>query len=151
MGNYCARMPRYSSRLCATVETDERSVDAASSEEVESAVSHAQATFDSGIWSKTSSTHRSSVLSQLADLLHQSIPDIARIETLQTGRPIREMNAQMSRLPDWLSVVKLICNNVDLIRRVGAIMLHFYAPIKDSLPLLKESCSTTFNVFLWEL
>ncbi|OJA19329.1 hypothetical protein AZE42_00456 [Rhizopogon vesiculosus] len=78
-------------------------VDAASSEEVDSAVSRAQATFESGIWSKASAIHRSSVLSRLADSLHRCIPDIALIETLQTGRPIREMNAQMSRLPDWLS------------------------------------------------
>jgi acyl-CoA reductase-like NAD-dependent aldehyde dehydrogenase len=28
---------------------------------------------------------------------------MAQIDTLQTGRPIREMNAQMARLPDWLS------------------------------------------------
>ncbi|KAG1755474.1 aldehyde dehydrogenase domain-containing protein [Suillus lakei] len=86
--------------LCAQAK---RSVDAASSEEVEWAVSHAQATFDSGIWSKASSIHRSSVLSRLADSLQQCIPDMAHIETLQTGRPIREMNAQMARLPDWLS------------------------------------------------
>ncbi|KAG1752570.1 aldehyde dehydrogenase [Suillus paluster] len=77
-------------------------VDAASIEEVEWAVSHAQATFDSGIWSKASSMHRSSVLSRLADSLQRCIPDMARIETMQTGRPIREMKAQMARLPDWL-------------------------------------------------
>ncbi|KAG2077204.1 aldehyde dehydrogenase [Suillus decipiens] len=78
-------------------------VDAASSEEVEWAVSHAQTTFDSGIWSKASSIHRSSVLSRLADSLQRRIPDMAQIDTLQTGRPIREMNAQMARLPDWLN------------------------------------------------
>lgn len=27
---------------------------------------------------------------------------MARIETLQTGRAIREMNAQIGRLPEWL-------------------------------------------------
>jgi acyl-CoA reductase-like NAD-dependent aldehyde dehydrogenase len=85
----------------------EPSVDAASSEEVEWAVSHAQTTFDSGVWSKASSIHRSSVLSRLADSLQRHIPDMAQIDTLQTGRPIREMNAQMARLPDWLSVVIL--------------------------------------------
>ncbi|KAG2060133.1 aldehyde dehydrogenase [Suillus hirtellus] len=78
-------------------------VDAASSEEVEWAVSHAQTTFDSGIWSKASSMHRASVLSRLALCLQQRIPDMARIDTMQTGRPIREMNAQMTRLPEWLS------------------------------------------------
>ncbi|KAG6335110.1 hypothetical protein ID866_3979 [Astraeus odoratus] len=32
------------------------------------------------------------------------VPDIAQLETLQTGRAIREMNAQIGRLPDWLFV-----------------------------------------------
>jgi acyl-CoA reductase-like NAD-dependent aldehyde dehydrogenase len=128
----------------------EHSVDATPSEDIEAAVSHAQATFDSGIWSKASPIHRSSVLSRLADSLHRSIPDMAIIETLQTGRPIREMNAQMARLPDWLSVVKLLRDNAGLTRRVGAILLHLYAPVEDSLLLLKGSCSTTFNAFLLE-
>lgn len=30
---------------------------------------------------------------------------LVRIETLQTGRAIREMTAQVGRLPEWLYVV----------------------------------------------
>lgn len=37
-------------------------------------------------------------------MLEERVPDMARVETLQTGRAIREMNAQISRLPEWLLV-----------------------------------------------
>ncbi|EGO02064.1 hypothetical protein SERLA73DRAFT_71210 [Serpula lacrymans var. lacrymans S7.3] len=73
-----------------------------SSEDVRKAVTHAHEVYMSGVWSKSSAIFRSKVLSRLAYMLENQIPDIARIEVLQTGRAIREMNAQMSRLPEWL-------------------------------------------------
>jgi hypothetical protein len=30
------------------------------------------------------------------------LPRLAGLETLQTGRTIREINAQLGRLPEWL-------------------------------------------------
>jgi acyl-CoA reductase-like NAD-dependent aldehyde dehydrogenase len=69
---------------------------------VNDAINNAQHVFDSGAWSKTSAIHRSKVLSKLARLLEERVPELAKIETLQTGRTIREMNAQLGRLPEWL-------------------------------------------------
>jgi acyl-CoA reductase-like NAD-dependent aldehyde dehydrogenase len=46
--------------------------------------------------------HRSKVLSRLARFLEERISEFAKLETLQTGRTIREMNAQLGRLPEWL-------------------------------------------------
>jgi hypothetical protein len=40
----------------------------------------------------------------MARLLEEKISNMARLETLQTGRAIREMNAQLGRLPEWLWV-----------------------------------------------
>jgi len=77
-------------------------VDCASPEVVNSAINNAQAVFESGIWSKAPAMYRSKVLSGLARLLEERIPDFAKLETLQTGRTIREMNAQLGRLPEWL-------------------------------------------------
>ncbi|PPQ65576.1 hypothetical protein CVT26_000525 [Gymnopilus dilepis] len=62
----------------------------------------AAAAFESGIWSKAPALTRSKVLSKLADLLREKVPEFARLETLQTGRAIREMQTQLSRLPEWL-------------------------------------------------
>jgi acyl-CoA reductase-like NAD-dependent aldehyde dehydrogenase len=78
------------------------SVASASTHDVSQAIEDAHEVFKSGIWSKSSVISRSEVLTRLSNSLRQRIPDLARIETLQTGRAIREMNAQLGRLPDWL-------------------------------------------------
>ncbi|KAJ3560435.1 hypothetical protein NP233_g10840 [Leucocoprinus birnbaumii] len=72
------------------------------SADVKAAIEKAQVAFDSGVWSKASAIHRSQVLSKIARALERRIPEFAQIETLQTGRTIREMNVQLGRLPEWL-------------------------------------------------
>jgi len=73
-----------------------------SPEYVEGTILEAQKAFESGIWSKAPALARSKVLSKLARMLEERIPEFARLETAQTGRTIREMNAQLARLPEWL-------------------------------------------------
>jgi acyl-CoA reductase-like NAD-dependent aldehyde dehydrogenase len=65
-------------------------------------VNGAHTVFESGIWSRAPSFHRSKVLTRLARALEEHIPAFAELETLQTGRAIREMRAQLGRLPEWL-------------------------------------------------
>lgn len=79
------------------------SVSTPSKAQVESILAGAQKAFDSGVWSRSSHVHRSKTLQRFADLLAQNVSRLAEMETLQTGRPIRELKAQLSRLPDWLS------------------------------------------------
>lgn len=67
----------------------------ASQEDVENAVFSAHEVFKAGVWSKTPAIHRAAVLSNLARDLEDRMPDLAKMETLQTGRAIREMNAQV--------------------------------------------------------
>ncbi|KAF8165486.1 aldehyde dehydrogenase [Crassisporium funariophilum] len=74
----------------------------ASPQDVQRTIKNAQETFESGIWSRSSALSRSKVLSRLARILEENIPELAKIETMQTGRTIREMNAQLGRLPEWL-------------------------------------------------
>ncbi|TFK28870.1 aldehyde dehydrogenase [Coprinopsis marcescibilis] len=71
-------------------------------ENVDQAVADAQAAFDAGVWAKAPSIHRSKVLSSIARALEAEIPRLALLEASQTGRTIREMNAQLGRLPEWL-------------------------------------------------
>ncbi|KAJ3871330.1 aldehyde dehydrogenase domain-containing protein [Lentinula edodes] len=73
-----------------------------SANDISAAIDDAQQTFNSGIWSKAPAITRSKVLTRLARILEERVPEIARLESLQTGRTIREMNAQLGRLPDWL-------------------------------------------------
>ncbi|KIO29040.1 hypothetical protein M407DRAFT_173561 [Tulasnella calospora MUT 4182] len=78
------------------------SVISASTDEVSQTINSAKAAFDSGVWSKAPAIHRSKVISTLARKLEARIPELAEIESIQTGRVIREMKAQLGRLPEWL-------------------------------------------------
>jgi acyl-CoA reductase-like NAD-dependent aldehyde dehydrogenase len=74
----------------------------ASSYDVDTTISNAHDVFKSGVWSKTPAIHRSMVLSNIARRLEEKISDLAALESMQTGRAIREMKAQLGRLPEWL-------------------------------------------------
>ncbi|KAH7345449.1 aldehyde dehydrogenase [Rhizoctonia solani] len=64
------------------------SVTSASPSDVASAISSAQ--------------ERSKALTRLARLLEARVGDLAEVESLQTGRTIREMKVQLGRLPEWI-------------------------------------------------
>lgn len=74
----------------------------ASPSDVELAVTAAQTAFASGIWSRAPALHRASVLTRLARLLEARVPELAQVESMQTGRTIREMKVQLARLPEWI-------------------------------------------------
>ena len=67
----------------------------ASQEDVQTAVFNAHEAFKAGVWSRAPALQRASVLSNLARDLEAHVPDLAKLETMQTGRAIREMNAQV--------------------------------------------------------
>jgi acyl-CoA reductase-like NAD-dependent aldehyde dehydrogenase len=52
-------------------------------------------------WGRTSGTDRFHLLCRLSELIRKNSADLARWETLATGRPIREMAAQVGRLGDF--------------------------------------------------
>ena len=79
-----------------------------SSEQVNTAVEDAHAVFTSGVWSAQSAHARAAVLSRLSRALSDRVPEFAQLETLQTGRAIREMKAQLGRLPEWLYVTYVL-------------------------------------------
>ncbi|QRW18694.1 aldehyde dehydrogenase family protein [Rhizoctonia solani] len=45
---------------------------------------------------------RSKALTRLARLLEAKVGELAEVESLQTGRTIREMKVQLGRLPEWI-------------------------------------------------
>lgn len=53
-------------------------------------------------WAATDAGERARLLRALADILRARINDLATIESAVTGRAIREMRAQMSRIPEWV-------------------------------------------------
>jgi len=88
------RNPATEEDLCTVV--------SASGHDVRTAISDAQKAYESGVWSRLPPVRRSAILYNLARGLEERIPDLAQVESLQTGRAIREMNAQLGRLPEWL-------------------------------------------------
>ncbi|MDW8065545.1 MAG: aldehyde dehydrogenase [Anaerolineae bacterium] len=91
-------------------------------EDVEQAVQTAAAAFRDGRWSRRDPRERARILYHLAQLLREAIEDLARIETLQTGRPIREMRAQLSRIPEWFEYFGALAVGLE-----GAVV-PFYGP-----------------------
>ncbi|GAA5061015.1 aldehyde dehydrogenase family protein [Nocardia callitridis] len=65
-------------------------VDEADHDDVRSAVAAARSAFAAGRWSATPATERADYLVRIADLLEQNRDAIARIETLDTGKTLRE-------------------------------------------------------------
>jgi phenylacetaldehyde dehydrogenase len=58
--------------------------------DVDEAVKAARRAFDSGPWAKTSPADRSKLIWKLADLLETHADEIAEIESLDNGKPIRD-------------------------------------------------------------
>merc|ERR1719265_129157 len=65
------------------------------------AIDSASAAFEDGRWSGMEPRDRARILNKAAELLRDRIPHMAALETLQTGRCLREYRAQLGRVPDW--------------------------------------------------
>ena len=57
--------------------------------DVELAVKAARRVFDNGDWSQAAPTQRKAVLTRFADLMEAHCEELALLETLDTGKPIR--------------------------------------------------------------
>ena len=72
----------------------------ADASDVAAAVSAAKAVFPA--WAALDALDRGQILRRFAEVIRQNIPALARLETTVTGRALREMNAQMARIPEWI-------------------------------------------------
>ena len=71
-----------------------------SAEDVRAAVSAASAAFPA--WAKLDALDRGKYLRAFAEVIRENIPFLAVLESRVTGRALREMKAQMARIPEWL-------------------------------------------------
>lgn len=67
--------------------------------DIDRAVDVAQRTFES--WGETPPDERARIMARAAEALRERMDEFVRIEVDQTGRPRREMAAQLARLPEW--------------------------------------------------
>jgi acyl-CoA reductase-like NAD-dependent aldehyde dehydrogenase len=70
-----------------TVIAEVASCDAA---DVDRAVRGARAAFESGVWSRCAPKQRKQVLMRLAELVLENADELARLETIDMGKPIRD-------------------------------------------------------------
>ncbi|OHY75308.1 aldehyde dehydrogenase [Priestia aryabhattai] len=59
-------------------------------EDAKRAIDAAQRAFESGIWSKKPVEERSAILCKMADLIMEKVDELAYLETLDVGKPIKE-------------------------------------------------------------
>ncbi|MEK6676126.1 MAG: aldehyde dehydrogenase family protein [Planctomycetota bacterium] len=74
--------PATSDTICQVAEGDKGDVDLA--------VKAARKAFESGPWSKMSGSERGRLMYKLADLMEKNIQELAALETLDNGKPIRD-------------------------------------------------------------
>src|SRR3954470_21318206 len=67
-----------------------RTLPEASADDVDRAVAAARAAFDTGPWPRTPAAERGRALGRIADLLQRDRESIARTESLDTGKTLKE-------------------------------------------------------------
>lgn len=83
-------------------------------------------------WRALEPLERGRHLGRFAELLRSRIGALATLESAVTGRPVREMTAQMSRIPEWLEYFGAIaCGLEGQSNRVkgGFVTLTTYEPV----------------------
>ncbi|KAL2867010.1 aldehyde dehydrogenase [Aspergillus lucknowensis] len=101
-GQYASQTPTTITVLNPAIEKPLATINATSQETVNEIVTTSLHTFQTSAWRQTDASVRFSILSKAATLLRARINDFVALETAQTGRPIREMRTQLSRVPEWL-------------------------------------------------
>lgn len=69
-------------------------------EEAEDAIRAARAAFDSGVWSRIPGKARAAVLLRAADLIEANAERIARMDTLESGKPITQARGEAAGAAD---------------------------------------------------
>lgn len=69
-------------------------------QDVHTAVQSARAAFDSGPWPRMSGQERAHVLNATADLIHSHCDELAKLETLESGKPITQAKGEMETAVD---------------------------------------------------
>jgi len=74
--------PATNKKLASVAQADER--------DVRKAIEVAQRTFESGVWSNMSVDERAKILCRMSDLILERVDELALVETLDVGKPIKE-------------------------------------------------------------
>lgn len=70
-------------------------------DDIDRAVTAARAAFENPAWRDLSQTRRGHLLRRLGDLIGENAEELARMETRDNGKLLREMRGQMATLPEY--------------------------------------------------
>jgi len=73
----------------------------ATREDVDAAVASPAHAYARGEWANADPLDRAQLMNLIADKIDGRIDELAALDAAMTGWPIREMRAQMGRLPEW--------------------------------------------------
>ena len=99
-GEFCQGAARFESRDPATGTVWAEMAEARAAE-VDRAVTAAKRAFESGPWAEMTASARGALLMKLADLIEREAPELARLETRDTGKIIRETSAQIAYVAQY--------------------------------------------------
>lgn len=102
---FAAENPAEATELAQVAEAKEADIDRAARA--------ARRTFESDAWAKLSARERGSLMFRLADLLEANIDEVARIETLNNGKPFFE--SRQIDIPDVINVIRYYAGWADKI------------------------------------
>ena len=69
--------------------------------EIGAAIDAASSAFADGRWSRLVVRERQRILNRFADAIEAALPELATLESTCVGRPLREMRAQLGRIPEF--------------------------------------------------
>jgi len=74
---------------------------AATRDDLDRAVAAARRAFDAGPWPRLHAADRSAVLMRVADLIERDAEELAMLDTLEAGKPIRQTRTEMRDSASW--------------------------------------------------
>jgi acyl-CoA reductase-like NAD-dependent aldehyde dehydrogenase len=94
---------------------------AGGADDVDRAVRAARLAFDQGPWPRLERAERAKLLHRFADHIEERLDALFRLETLNNGRPVRETQAQVGRLPEWFryNAALLLADRTEVIPMPG--------------------------------
>jgi len=125
----------------------------ATESDVDAAVVEAQNAFDDGRWRNIAARDRARILNKAATLLTDRIDEFAELESKQVGRTLREMRAQLRRLPEWLEYFGAVAqtqegtspnfgaNHLNVVRRVPLGVVALITPWNHPLLITMKKVS----------
>lgn len=84
----------------------------ATATDINEAVSAARQAFFDSEWATWGHSQRRKVLNQIAEIFDNNADELARLETRQNGKLIREMRPQMDAVGDWYRYYARLCDDV---------------------------------------